>query len=167
MALALTTENEMADYKSMFEQAARTLAAIDEALGLPADGCNSTAQTLAKIRNLRAAEDKCNSYIVDNARLADENKTLRYELGRAIAQRDDEADRLDWLMVNLGGNVTRALLGELAHTGDPAEFRARVDDVRGERGQCVRRMSDGRICGLRAASCPDCGPAVHDMPQVA
>ncbi len=99
------------------------------------------------------------------ADLTDECKTLRYELTRAIAQRDDEGDRLDWLMVKLGGNVTRALLGELAHTGDPAEFRARLDDVRGERGQCVRRMADGRICGLRAASCPDCGPAVHDMPQ--
>lgn len=65
----------------------------------------------------------------------------------------------------VGWAVLLAWLGELAHTGDPAEFRARVDDVRGERGQCVRRMSDGRICGLRAASCPDCGPAVHDMPQ--
>ena len=153
------------EHQAMWPQMIAAPAAIDEALGLPADGCNSTAQTLAKIRNLRAAEDKCNSYIVDNARLADECKTLRYELTRAIAQRDDEGDRLDWLMVKLRGNVTRALLGELSHTGDPAEFRARIDDVRGERGQCVRRMADGRICGLRAASCPDCGPAVHDVPE--
>lgn len=99
------------------------------------------------------------------ADLTDECKTLHYELARAVAQRDDEGDRLDWLMVKLGGNVTRALLGELAHTGDPAEFRARIDDARGERGQCVRRMSDGRICGLRAASCPDCGHAVLDVSE--
>jgi hypothetical protein len=118
-----------------------------------------------EIERLRAVEDKCNSYIEDNARMADECTTLRYELTRAIAQRDDEGDRLDWLMVKLTGNVTRALLGELAHTGDPAEFRSRIDDVRGERGQCVRRMSDGRICGLRAEYCPDCGPAAHDVPQ--
>ena len=152
-------------HQAMWPQMIAALAAIDAALGLPEDGCNSLAQTLEKIRNLRAAEDKCNSYIVDNARLADENKTLCYELGRAIAQRDDEGDRLDWMMVKLGGNVTRELLGELAYTGDPAEFRARIDDVRGERGQCVRRMADGLICGLRTASCPDCGPAVHDAPQ--
>ena len=29
----------MTDYKSMFEQAVRTLAAIDEALGIGDDGC--------------------------------------------------------------------------------------------------------------------------------
>ena len=102
------------------------------------------------------------------ADLTDECKTLRYELTRAIAQRDDEADRLDWLMVRLilMDNVpARAELRQLANTSDRAEFRARIDGARGERGQCVRRLSDGRICGLRAASCPDCGPAVHDVPQ--
>jgi hypothetical protein len=31
----------------------RSLAEIDEALGLPADGCNSTARTLAEIDRLR------------------------------------------------------------------------------------------------------------------
>lgn len=33
----------MTDYKSMFEQAARTLAAIDEALGIGDDGCGITS----------------------------------------------------------------------------------------------------------------------------
>lgn len=99
------------------------------------------------------------------ADLTDECVTLRYELARAIAQRDDEGDRLDWLMANLAGNVTRGLLGELAHTGDPSEFRELIDEMRGERGQCVRRMPDNRICGLRAASCPSCAPAVHKVPQ--
>jgi hypothetical protein len=102
------------------------------------------------------------------ADLTDECKTLRYELTRAIAQRDDEGDRLDWLMVRLitlDGVSTRARLRQLANTSDPAEFRERLDEERGERAQCVRRMSDGRICGLRAASCPDCGRAVHDVPQ--
>jgi hypothetical protein len=31
-------------------------------------------------------------------------------------------------------------------------------------GRCTRRLSDGRECGL-VAPCPDCGPAVHDVPQ--
>ena len=35
------------------------LAAIDEALGLPPDGCNSTARTLAKIKELREQNDRC------------------------------------------------------------------------------------------------------------
>lgn len=32
----------------------RALAAIDRELGLPGDGCNSTAQTLAAIKQLQA-----------------------------------------------------------------------------------------------------------------
>lgn len=35
-------------------QAIRSLAAIDAELGLPEDGCNSTARTLAAIRALQA-----------------------------------------------------------------------------------------------------------------
>lgn len=37
----------------------RALAAIDDALGLPQDGCNSTAQTLAKIKEMREQIDRC------------------------------------------------------------------------------------------------------------
>lgn len=55
MPLALTTENEMADYKSMFEQAVRTLAAIDEALGIGDDGCGDPDQTLTAIAYLKAS----------------------------------------------------------------------------------------------------------------
>ena len=39
----------MTDYKSMFEQAVRTLAAIDEALGIGDDGCGDPEQTLEAI----------------------------------------------------------------------------------------------------------------------
>ena len=35
----------MTDYKSMFEQAVRILAAIDEALGIGDDGCGDIDQT--------------------------------------------------------------------------------------------------------------------------
>jgi hypothetical protein len=35
----------MTDYKCMFEQAVRTLAAIDEALGIGDDGCGDPDQT--------------------------------------------------------------------------------------------------------------------------
>jgi len=43
----------MTDYKSMFEQAVRTLAAIDEALGIGDDGCDPD-QTLTAIKELKA-----------------------------------------------------------------------------------------------------------------
>ena len=43
----------MTDYKSMFEQAVRTLAAIDEALGIGGDGCGDPDQTLAAIAELK------------------------------------------------------------------------------------------------------------------
>ena len=33
----------------------RALAAIDDALGMPQDGCNSTERTLARIKELKAA----------------------------------------------------------------------------------------------------------------
>lgn len=47
----------MTDYKSMFEQAVRTLAAIDEALGIGDDGCGDPDQTLTAIAELKAAGD--------------------------------------------------------------------------------------------------------------
>lgn len=143
---------------------AHALATIDAALGLPEDGCNSTARTLAEIRRLRAAEAKTNSYIVDNARLAERAQELSYGLERALLQRDDEGDRLDWLMVKLPGSVTRELLGVMSHTGDAAEFRRLIDDVRGEPARCVRETSPGLACGLRPP-CPDCGRACHDVPE--
>src|SRR5574343_723024 len=46
----------MTDYKSMFEQAVRTLAAIDEALGIGDDGCGGPDQTLTAIRELKASK---------------------------------------------------------------------------------------------------------------
>ena len=44
----------MDEYKSMFEQAVRTLAAIDEALGIGDDGCCDPDQTLDAIEELKA-----------------------------------------------------------------------------------------------------------------
>ena len=131
-------------------------------LGLANEGKNMSDTTARDCQHGQLARscDRC----ADAAEIAG----LRYELTRAIAQRDDEGDRLDWVMTRLilMDNVpTRAQLRQIANTSDAAEWRTRIDDARGERGQCVRRMSDGRICGLRAASCPDCGPAVHDVPQ--
>ena len=46
----------MTDYKSMFEQAVRTLAAIDEALGIGDDGCGDPDQTLTAIAELKALQ---------------------------------------------------------------------------------------------------------------
>ena len=44
-------------HQAMWPQMSAALAAIDEALGLPADGCNSTAQTLAAIKKLKDGRD--------------------------------------------------------------------------------------------------------------
>ena len=48
----------MTDYKSMFEQAVRTLAAIDEALGIGDDGCGDPYQTLTAIAELKDAAQR-------------------------------------------------------------------------------------------------------------
>lgn len=45
----------MTDYKSMFEQAVRTLASIDDALGIGDDGCGDPEQTLDAIACLKAS----------------------------------------------------------------------------------------------------------------
>ena len=41
-------------HQSMWPQMTAALAAIDAELGLPEDGCNSTARTLAEVRALKA-----------------------------------------------------------------------------------------------------------------
>ena len=45
----MTTET----HKQLFESAISALAAIDRELGLPDDGCNSTALTIAEIQRLK------------------------------------------------------------------------------------------------------------------
>jgi chromosome segregation ATPase len=77
------------EHQAMWPQMIAALAAIDAALGIPDDGCNSTAQTLEKIRRLRAVEDKANSYIADNARLAEQVGNLRAALDQKQAEYED------------------------------------------------------------------------------
>lgn len=66
------------EHQAMWPQMIAALAAIDAALDLPEDGCNSLAQTLAEIARLKKAEEKTNSYIVDNARLAEDAARYRW-----------------------------------------------------------------------------------------
>lgn len=60
----------MSEYKSMFEQAVRTLAAIDEVLGIGDDGCGDPEQTLYAIAELKAAaargEELARTVMADN-----------------------------------------------------------------------------------------------------
>ena len=60
----------MDDYKRMFEQAVLTLAAIDDALGIAADGCADPEQTLDAIAELKAAaargEELARTVMADN-----------------------------------------------------------------------------------------------------
>ncbi len=53
LCLSGLRRTQMTDYKSMFEQAVRTLAAIDDALGVGDDGCGDPDQTLTAIAELK------------------------------------------------------------------------------------------------------------------
>lgn len=48
----------MSDYKSMFQQAVRALASIDNALGIGDDGCGDLDQTLTAIAELKAKAEQ-------------------------------------------------------------------------------------------------------------
>ena len=48
---------EHQEHQALWPQMIAALAAIDAELGLPEDGCNSTGQTLAAIRALKAKAD--------------------------------------------------------------------------------------------------------------
>ena len=55
---------------------------------------------------------------------ADEIERLRAEVGRLLDSRDDEAERLDWLLARLPGSVIRDLVGVMSNTRDSGEWRA-------------------------------------------
>lgn len=61
---------EYQGHEAMWPQMILALAAIDAELGLPEDGCNSTARTLAAIRDLKhkaeQAEALARSVMADN-----------------------------------------------------------------------------------------------------
>ncbi len=70
----------MTDYKSMFEQAVRTLAAIDEALDIGDDGCGDPEQTLGAIACLKASpisEEAMDILRYENDKLKSEVAKLR------------------------------------------------------------------------------------------
>ena len=73
----------MTDYKSMFEQAVRTLAAIDEALGIGDDGCGDPDQTLTAIADLKASP--ISQEVIDLLRA--ENEKLKAEARKCGAGR--------------------------------------------------------------------------------
>ena len=66
----------MTDYKSMFEQTVRTLAAIDDALGIGDDGCGDPEQTLEAIADLKASP--ISQEVIDI--LSAENEKLKAEV---------------------------------------------------------------------------------------
>ena len=61
----------MTDYKTFFEQAVRTLAAIDDALGIGDDGCSDPSITLSEIHDLKErakrGEDLARAVMADQA----------------------------------------------------------------------------------------------------
>ena len=65
---AAAQPQQAASMDALTHQMIAALAAIDEALGLPADGCNSTAATLAAIRELKAAQQAVQMSLEDAVR---------------------------------------------------------------------------------------------------
>ncbi len=55
----MSTTSEDQGHQAMWPKMIAALAEIDAALGLPEDGCNSTARTLAEIARLRAELERC------------------------------------------------------------------------------------------------------------
>jgi len=62
---------------------------------------------------------------------ADEIERLRAEVGRLLDSREDEAERLDWLLARLPGSVIRDLVGVMSNTRDSGEWRALIDKAAG------------------------------------
>lgn len=62
---------------------------------------------------------------------ADEIARLRAEVGRLLDSREDEAERLDWLLARLPGSVIRDLVGVMSNTRDSGEWRALIDKAAG------------------------------------
>lgn len=58
-------------------------------------------------------------------------EALCAEIDRLADSRSREGDRLDWLMAKLPGGVARTLIGEMSDTGDPAEWREKIDAAAG------------------------------------
>ncbi len=55
----MSTTSEDQGHQAMWPKMIAALAEIDAALGLPEDGCNSTARTLSEIARLRAELERC------------------------------------------------------------------------------------------------------------
>ena len=95
----LTAELAEKDSPSMLQATIHALAEIDAALGLPEDGCNSTARTLAAIRLLHAVHRDDSAHIERlTAELAEARSSLRElvaveDLKKSLAQANHHATR--------------------------------------------------------------------------
>lgn len=79
---------------------------------------------------------------------ADEIERLRAEVGRLLDSREDEAERLDWLLARLPGSVIRDLVGVMSNTRDSGEWRALIDKAAGFKPHNMGLTGDHRM--LRA-----------------
>ena len=77
-------------YKHLFESAISALAAIDRELGLPDDGCNATALTIAEIQRLKklaampAREPLTSQQVWENHEIMSVNAMLMGDLMRIV-----------------------------------------------------------------------------------
>ena len=79
---------------------------------------------------------ECVEFVYSSAEKAENFNTL-YQQSRLPAEttpewshpiHPEDTDRLDWLMRNLEGSSLRSIVGEMTWSGDPDEFRARIDE---------------------------------------
>lgn len=90
----------MDDYKIMFEQAVRTLAAIDEALGIGDDGCSDPEQTLYAIADLKASSISEEANDILRAKISDLERKIEFQKKAWTADHEQlmaaESDRDKW-----------------------------------------------------------------------
>lgn len=76
---------------------------------------------------LAAARKECEEQARLNGMGSEREAALYAEIERLRDSRRREGGRLDWLIAKLPGNVTRTLVGEMSETGNPAEWREKID----------------------------------------
>ena len=103
----------------LFADAVSALAAIDAALGMPEDGCNSTDKTITAIKLMHAVRVDDEKEIT---RLTEENERLR-----------NDAERYRWLResVKKSGGIIKAQSYFWNYGGSRKRLDAAIDAARG------------------------------------
>lgn len=96
------------------------------------DGEGRTVARIMKTHGVERLPSRANAALFAAApELLAEVRRLTAEVGRLLDSREDEAERLDWLLARLPGSVIRDLVGVMSNTRDSGEWRALIDKAAG------------------------------------